>query len=175
MRRLIVLAVVCPSPPAPARELGAALLGVDARLEPDPLGGVEGDLGFGLEGVLTRWRPICAAARVGFDPDSDGAGTSSVSSLEIPFLARSGWCTGGAALFFAWVGAGVTLAAVTTDVAHESRTDLAPIQLLGAGVDLLLRYRSLAALAGLGAELSGDRWAAVLRLGFGSWGHVPAS
>ena len=171
MPRLIVLTIACAATPAAADELGAAFLGIDARLEPDPLGGVTTDLGFGLEGVVTRWHPFCAGLRVGFDPDSDGEGTSAVRSIEIPVLARGGWCAGGPrAVFFAWAGAGITFAAVTTEVAGVTRTDWAPIALFGAGADILVRLGSLAALAGLGAERSGDRWAGVLRVGFGSWG-----
>jgi hypothetical protein len=171
MRGVAAAAVLLASPAADAREIGAALLGVDARAEPDPLGGIAGDVGFGIEALVTRFRPLCAGARLGFDPDSGGEGTSSVSSIEMPLLVRGGWCSPGERAFaFAWLGAGATYASVTTEVAGVSRTDGALIPLLGAGVDLVLRWRSLAALVGGSGEVSGDRWAAVLRFGLGSFG-----
>jgi hypothetical protein len=170
MRILIALWVALVATPAGAAEVGALLLGVDARLEPSALGGFESDVGFGLDGLVTRWRPGCAGLRIGLDPDSDGEGSSAVRSLEVPLSLRGGVCGGRRAVFFGWVGAGMSLAIVTTEVAGVSRTDVAPLSILAGGVDVVGRMGRIAALAGLSAELVGDRWAAVLRFGLGGFG-----
>ena len=171
MRALIAaLGVGLAAAPAAATEIGAAMLGVEARLEPDPLGGLDSDVGFGLDGLATRWRPICAGVRIGLDPDSGGEGSSAVRSLETPLVLRGGVCAGERAMVHGWVGLGIGLAFVTTEVAGESHTDVAVLPIGAIGVDVLARLGRLAALAGLSAEISGDRWAGVLRFGLGSFG-----
>jgi len=166
-----LLAFSACAPSAARAETGAAMLSVAPRIEPDPLGGVLADADYGLAGVLTRWRPLCFGGRIAIDPDSAGEGTSEVRAVDVPLLVSAGWCSPGERSFiFPWLGGGATFSWITTEVAGVSRTDFAPVLLLAMGVDVVARWKSLAGLVGLAADLSNERWGVSLRLGLGTFG-----